>query len=128
MRPRAGGHEGAGRVQKSVDGTPRFNEPAAPSQALPAALPHSQGGRGAPPRHGHRKGIALLVETSSVEEILKIAGTHSDPSMCAPDSIRARYGIKSEPDILGKDFWWDNAFHRPIDTREAKRDVALLFP
>jgi hypothetical protein len=39
MRPRAGGHEGAGRVQKSVDGTPRFNEPAAPSQALPAALP-----------------------------------------------------------------------------------------
>ncbi len=75
-----------------------------------------------------KEGIALLVEAPSAEEMLSIAGTHSDPSQCAADSIRARYGIKSEPDILGMDYWWQNAFHRPIDMREAKRDVALFFP
>jgi nucleoside diphosphate kinase len=74
-----------------------------------------------------KQGLALLLDVESIERLLEIVGTESDPRACAPSSIRARFGIRAEPVYVGADLWWQNAFHRPIDIREAQRDLFHLF-
>lgn len=73
------------------------------------------------------EGLALLLDTPSIEGLLAVVGCHSDPRLCAPNTIRSRFGIHSSPASVGQDPWWENAFHRPIDMREAKRDLFLIF-
>lgn len=73
-------------------------------------------------------GIAFLVEALSVDAFLEIAGRESDPSKCAPHSIRARFAKGAEEERVSDWVWFENAFHRPVDEREAHRDVSLVFP
>ncbi len=72
-------------------------------------------------------GIALLLCVPSIELLLEIVGTESDPSKCKPWTIRACFGVHTPPIQVGSDPWWDNAFHRPIDAREAARDLRYIF-
>jgi nucleoside diphosphate kinase len=73
------------------------------------------------------KGLALLLCAPSIERLLEVVGTESDPRRCAPQTIRARFGVHADPFDVDNDPWWDNAFHRPINEREAVRDLACLF-
>ena len=73
-------------------------------------------------------GLALLVRAPSIRRLLAVAGVHSDPRQCAPNSIRFRFGTHGIPERIDDWDWWDNAFHRPVDMREAKRDLNLFFP
>lgn len=79
-------------------------------------------------RMASRPGVALLVESESVEALLKVAGSESDPARCAPNSIRARFAKGAPEERVGSSVWFENAFHRPVNDREAARDVAALFP
>ena len=72
-------------------------------------------------------GMALLLSVPSIEWFLRVVGRESDPTLCSPNSIRARFGAHAEPALVGGEVWWDNAFHRPIDEREAARDLLYLF-
>ncbi len=74
-----------------------------------------------------RSGLALLVEAGSIEQLLAVIGRESDPARCAPGSLRARFGQGAEEERMGSWAWWENAIHRPVDAREAARDLALLF-
>ena len=74
-----------------------------------------------------KTGFALLLEVESVKKLLYIVGTSSDPRACDPESIRARFGVQEEPTLVGNEFWYRNAFHRPINTREAVRDLMHFF-
>ena len=71
--------------------------------------------------------LSLLLSAPSIERFLEIVGKESNPRLCAPGTIRARFGIHDTPTYIGDDVWYENAFHRPIDAREAARDLALLF-
>lgn len=71
--------------------------------------------------------IALLVEVASLSVLLDIAGRYTDPNKCVPHSIRARFGTLKEAEYLAGEPWWENGFHRPIDMREVRRDIALFF-
>jgi hypothetical protein len=73
------------------------------------------------------EGLALLLTTQSIEHLLEVAGRESDPAACAPKSIRGRFGVHSEPLCVGNERSWKNAFHRPIDLREADRDMRAVF-
>ncbi|MDB5237353.1 MAG: hypothetical protein JWL88_455 [Parcubacteria group bacterium] len=75
-----------------------------------------------------RPGLALLIDTPCISRLLAVAGSNSDPQRCEPHSIRFRYGIREYPKQIDGWEWWENAFHRPIDLREAERDLQLLFP
>jgi Nucleoside diphosphate kinase len=75
---------------------------------------------------GHQ-GRAILLCAVSIEQLLEIAGTESDPSLCTSDSIRARFGVHALPAKVGCEPWWDNAFHRPINMREAIRDLLCVW-
>jgi nucleoside diphosphate kinase len=72
-------------------------------------------------------GLALLVSVPSIECVLEIVGRESDPRLCAASTIRARFGVRAGPTHMGTDPWWENAFHRPIDEREAARDLREIF-
>ncbi len=74
-----------------------------------------------------KTGLALLVEVPSIAHLLEITGSESDPSKCALGTIRERFGVHGIPSILGSDPWWENAIHRPINTREAMRDLWYVF-
>lgn len=75
---------------------------------------------------GHT-GIAILLSAPSIQEFLEIIGTESDPHACAPGTIRARFGVHDVPARVGDGVWFENAFHRPINSREAKRDLWHIF-
>lgn len=75
-----------------------------------------------------KPGMALLVEVESVKRLLDIVGRHSNPALCAPRTIRARFAQDAPEERMGDAPWWENAVHRPIDEREAQRDLSLLFP
>ena len=72
-------------------------------------------------------GTSVLLEVSSIERLLEIVGRDSDPQKCVGDSIRARFGAHVPPTYVGEDMWWENAFHRPVDAREAARDLLHIF-
>lgn len=74
-----------------------------------------------------QEGLALLLEAPSIVQLLEIVGTESNPSACAPGTIRYHFGIHADPILTGDDPWWENAFHRPIDAREAARDLSYIF-
>lgn len=75
-----------------------------------------------------KPGIALLIEVASVDRMLDIAGRHSNPALCDSGSIRARFARDATEERMGTARWWENALHRPIDEREAERDLELVFP
>ena len=72
-------------------------------------------------------GLALLVEAESIEKLLAVVGRESDPARCAPMSLRARFGKGAPEEQVGTWAWFENAIHRPVDAREALRDLSLLF-
>jgi nucleoside diphosphate kinase len=74
-----------------------------------------------------KPGLALRIEVPSLESLLDVAGRESDPRACAFGTIRWRFGTHENPAEVGGTPWWQNAFHRPIDIREAKRDTSLVF-
>ena len=74
-----------------------------------------------------RVGTALLLEVQSIQRLLEVVGTESDPRACKRGTIRARFGVHEEPVLMGAEVWWKNAFHRPIDMREAVRDLYYIF-
>ncbi len=74
-----------------------------------------------------KEGIALLLEVASLSILLDIMGRESDPARCAPDSIRGLYGLRAGPVQVGSWPWWENAIHRPVDQREAERDLSRIF-
>ena len=74
-----------------------------------------------------KKGIALVLDAADTETVLEIAGRESDPRRCAPGSLRAEFGLYTESDPVGAEEWWQNAIHRPVDEREARRDMRLIF-
>lgn len=75
-----------------------------------------------------KPGIALLLANTSVGEVLALVGSKSNPAECAPGTLRALYGHNAPEERMAEWPWWENAIHRPIDEREAVRDLALLFP
>jgi nucleoside diphosphate kinase len=72
-------------------------------------------------------GTALLLESISIERLLEVVGTESDPGKCSAGSIRARFGVHEKPILLHAEFWWKNAFHRPTNMREAVRDMSYIW-
>jgi nucleoside diphosphate kinase len=78
-------------------------------------------------RMAHRPGIALLTRSPSIDRLLEIVGRESDPARCAAGSLRARFGNGAPEERVGSWPWWENALHRPVDEREAARDLALVF-
>jgi nucleoside diphosphate kinase len=74
-----------------------------------------------------KPGIALLITTPSLRVLLDVVGRHSDPRKCAFGTIRWRFGTHENPHDRGGSKWWNNAVHRPVNLREARRDLALLF-
>jgi nucleoside diphosphate kinase len=72
-------------------------------------------------------GLALLLCVPSIEWLLEAAGRESDPSKCESGTIRFRFGVHTTPLCVGEDYWWENAFHRPINAREAARDLLRIF-
>ncbi|MES2225184.1 MAG: hypothetical protein V4480_00035 [Patescibacteria group bacterium] len=79
-------------------------------------------------RYEHKRGCALLADFPSIDTCMRLIGRESDPRACAPHTIRARFGSKTEPEHVGEWLWWENALHRPVDERERLRDLALIFP
>lgn len=75
-----------------------------------------------------KDGIALLLEVASIALLLEVVGHDSDPHRCHPRSLRARFAQDATEERMGDAPWWENAVHRPIDEREALRDLSLLFP
>lgn len=73
------------------------------------------------------EGIAILLSAPSIERLLELVGRESDPRLCGPGSIRARFGLRAEPATVGNEVWFENAFHRPINAREAARDLLYIF-
>lgn len=73
-------------------------------------------------------GIALRIEVPDIERLLDVAGRETDPRTCAFGTIRWRFGTHENPSDVGGTPWWQNAFHRPVDLREAVRDMRLFFP
>lgn len=73
-------------------------------------------------------GLALRIRTSSILQLLAVVGCHSDPRRCSPHSIRFRFSEHTSPQHIDGWDWWENTIHRPVDMREAKRDMALFFP
>jgi hypothetical protein len=71
--------------------------------------------------------LSLLLSAPSIGRLLEIVGKESDPRLCSPGSIRARFGIHAEPATVGNEVWFENAFHRPINAREAARDLMCIF-
>lgn len=78
-------------------------------------------------RMDQKPGIALLVSANSIEHLLDVVGRESNPGLCAPRSLRARFGRNAPEERVGTWSWWENALHRPVDEREARRDLRLLF-
>lgn len=74
-----------------------------------------------------KPGIALRLEVPSIDALLDIAGRETDPRACAFGTIRWRFGLHANPSDAGGTPWWQNAFHRPVDEREAERDLRLFF-
>jgi nucleoside diphosphate kinase len=72
-------------------------------------------------------GLALLLQARSIDHLLEIVGTESDPSKCASGTIRERFGVHGAPMVVGSDPWWENAIHRPVDMREVTRDLWQVF-
>ena len=72
-------------------------------------------------------GLALLLDVPSIVRLLEVVGIESDPAKCAPGTIRERFGVHGAPALVGTDPWWENAIHRPIDMREAMRDLWQVF-
>jgi hypothetical protein len=76
-------------------------------------------------------GLAVLLRVPSIERLLDVVGRESDPSKCKLGTIRACFGIHEAPQQIGNkcgnEWWWENAFHRPIDEREAARDLLHIF-
>ncbi|MDB5265791.1 MAG: hypothetical protein JWM39_504 [Parcubacteria group bacterium] len=75
-----------------------------------------------------KAGLALQVRTPNIVQLLAVIGCHSDPRRCSPNSIRFRYSEHTSPQHIDGWDWWENVMHRPVDMREAKRDIALFFP
>lgn len=75
-----------------------------------------------------KDGIALLLEVATIARLLEVVGHDSDPRRCHPRSLRARFAEDASEERMGDASWWENAVHRPIDEREALRDLSLLFP
>ncbi|HEY0948540.1 MAG TPA: nucleoside-diphosphate kinase [Candidatus Paceibacterota bacterium] len=73
-------------------------------------------------------GIALLLEVASIDRLLEVVGDDSDPRRCRPHTLRARFASGASEERMGDAPWWENAVHRPINEREALRDLSLLFP
>jgi nucleoside diphosphate kinase len=71
--------------------------------------------------------LALLVSVKSIEEFLEVIGKESDPRLCVKGTIRARFGIHCDASRVGSEQWFENAFHRPIDAREAVRDLRCIW-
>lgn len=75
-----------------------------------------------------KHGLALRIETPSIAKLLKVVGDQSNPHQCSPASIRFRYSPRQKPYRIDGWDWWENIMHRPVDMREATRDLQLIFP
>jgi nucleoside diphosphate kinase len=71
--------------------------------------------------------LALLVSVKSIDKFLEIVGKESDPRLCGKGTIRERFGIHCDASAVGGEQWFENAFHRPIDAREAIRDLRCIW-
>ncbi len=70
--------------------------------------------------------IGLITGDDVLGRLVKIVGSHFDPSRCEAGSIRATFGLK-EPRESGEALYFQNAFHRPQNNIELSRDyVAYL--
>lgn len=69
--------------------------------------------------------IGLIKGTDAIKNFFLLSGTETSPSLCAPHTIRFRFGKKT-PRIVGNYQYFENAIHRPKNLEEAKRDVEMI--
>lgn len=71
--------------------------------------------------------IGLVHGPNAIAMLLDIAGHHTAPHLCEPDTVRHRFG-RWTPSLCGGATYYHNGIHRPKDATEARQHVALLFP
>lgn len=69
--------------------------------------------------------VGLVTGENAVDTLLQVTGTELDPTDCAPESIRFKFGGR-EPFIIDGVRCYTNIIHRPRNKVEADRGVKLF--
>jgi nucleoside diphosphate kinase len=69
--------------------------------------------------------IGEVIGENAVEKLLSICGHVTDPSQCAAQTIRNRFGVR-QVEHFENALYFKNAIHRPKNAEEAQRDLNAL--